>query len=77
MVLLVLENWKLNHGKIQTPVFMPVGTNGTVKGLTVEDLDSTEANSTGKYLPFDASSNDNLIRDLGGLHTFSNWHKPI
>ena len=48
---------ELNHGKIQTPVFMPVGTNGTVKGLTVEDLDSTGVpNNFGKYLPFDASS---------------------
>ena len=31
------------RGKIQTPAFMPVGTNGTVKGMTVEDLKSTGA----------------------------------
>ena len=32
---------ELQHGNIQTPVFMPVGTNATVKGLTVEDLKET------------------------------------
>ena len=32
---------KFKRGSIQTPAFMPVGTNGTVKGLTVEDLKST------------------------------------
>ena len=32
---------ELQHGDIQTPVFMPVGTNATVKGLTVEDLEET------------------------------------
>ena len=32
---------ELQHGNIQTPVFMPVGTNATVKGLTVEDLEET------------------------------------
>jgi len=35
------RNRILPRGKIQTPAFMPVGTNGTVKGLTVEDLKST------------------------------------
>ena len=32
---------KTSHGEINTPVFMPVGTNATVKGLTVEDLEET------------------------------------
>ena len=69
---------ELNHGKIQTPVFMPVGTNGTVKGLTVEDLDSTGAQIIlGNTYHLMLRPGDNLIRDLGGLHTFSNWHKPI
>ena len=34
---------EFTRGKIQTPAFMPVGTNGTVKGMTVEDLESTNA----------------------------------
>ena len=69
---------ELNHGKIQTPVFMPVGTNGTVKGLTVEDLDSAGAQIIlGNTYHLMLRPGDALIRDLGGLHTFSNWHKPI
>ena len=36
-----MQNYNLKEVTIQTPAFMPVGTNGTVKGLTVEDLKST------------------------------------
>ena len=48
---------ELQHGNIQTPVFMPVGTNATVKGLTVEDLEETgSTNNPFKHLSFNASS---------------------
>jgi queuine tRNA-ribosyltransferase len=39
--LLEEQRIEFSRGKIQTPAFMPVGTNGTVKGLTVDDLKST------------------------------------
>ena len=69
---------ELKHGKIQTPVFMPVGTNATVKGLTVEDLEETGSQiilSNTYHLML--RPGDKIIRELGGLHSFCNWKKPI
>ena len=69
---------ELNRGKIQTPAFMPVGTNGTVKGMTVEDLESTNSEIIlGNTFHLMLRPGDEVIRDLGGLHKFSNWNKPI
>jgi len=66
------------RGKIQTPAFMPVGTNGTVKGLTVEDLKSTGAEIIlGNTYHLMLRPGDENVRDLGGLHRFSNWDRPI
>jgi len=66
------------HGSIQTPVFAPVGTQATVKGLTPEQLISLNsqmllANTYHLYL----RPGDELIAELGGLHKFMNWNKPI
>ena len=69
---------EFTRGKIQTPAFMPVGTNGTVKGLTVEDLKSTGSEIIlGNTYHLMLRPGDEAIRDLGGLHKFSNWDKPI
>ena len=66
------------RGKIQTPAFMPVGTNATVKGLTVEDLKSTGSEIIlGNTYHLMLRPGDEAIRDLGGLHKFSNWDRPI
>ena len=66
------------RGKIQTPAFMPVGTNGTVKGITVEDLKSTGAEIIlGNTYHLMLRPGDENVRDLGGLHKFSNWDRPI
>ena len=66
------------HGKIETPVFMPVGTQATVKTLTPEDLHSLGAqiilsNTYHLYL----RPGSKLIAKAGGLHKFMNWNKPI
>jgi queuine tRNA-ribosyltransferase len=66
------------HGVIETPVFMPVGTQATVKAMAPEELDKIGAqiilsNTYHLYLrPGHA-----LIKKSGGLHKFMNWHKPI
>jgi len=66
------------HGVVQTPAFMPVGTQGVVKGITHRDLEAlgTEiilANTYHLYLrPGDA-----LIARAGGLHRFIGWNAPI
>ena len=69
---------KFPRGKIQTPAFMPVGTNGTVKGMTVDDLESTNSEIIlGNTFHLMLRPGDEAIRDLGGLHKFSNWNRPI
>ena len=67
-----------DHGKIETPVFMPVGTQGTVKTQTPKDLEEIKAqiilaNTYHLYLRPGA----NLIEKFGGLHNFIKWDKPI
>ena len=67
-----------DRGKIQTPAFMPVGTNGTVKGLTNEDLLETGSEIIlGNTFHLMLRPGDKSIKDLGGLHKFINWKKPI
>lgn len=66
------------HGVVTTPIFMPVGTQATVKALTPRDLDEARAeiilgNTYHLYL----RPGTGLIRDAGGLHKFMNWHGPI
>ncbi|MBZ5669987.1 MAG: tRNA guanosine(34) transglycosylase Tgt [Acidobacteriia bacterium] len=66
------------HGAVETPVFMPVGTGGTVKGMRQEDLETLGvqillANTYHLYL----RPGHELIRDAGGLHRFMAWPRPI
>jgi len=66
------------RGVIQTPAFMPVGTNATVKGLTVDDLKETHSQIIlGNTFHLMLRPGDKLIKELGGLHKFINWDKPI
>lgn len=66
------------HGEIETPVFMPVGTQATVKAMTKEELDEigTQIILGNTYHLF-LRPGDDLINRLGGLHSFMNWKKPI
>jgi len=66
------------HGIIDTPVFMPVGTQATVKTLSPEELKSIDAqiilsNTYHLYL----RPGHQLIKEAGGLHKFMNWDQPI
>jgi queuine tRNA-ribosyltransferase len=66
------------HGHVETPAFMPVGTQGAVKGVTHRDLDEVGAeillsNTYHLYL----RPGDDLIARMGGLHRFIGWRKPI
>lgn len=67
-----------HHGKIQTPVFMAVGTKATVKALTPEEL--TECGTQvvlGNTYHLHLRPGEKTIQRLGGLHKFMNWHGPI
>jgi queuine tRNA-ribosyltransferase len=66
------------HGVIETPVFMPVGTQATVKAMKPEDVERTGAQiilSNTYHLMLRPGSD--IVREAGGLHEFMNWHKPI
>ena len=67
------------HGDIQTPVFMPVGTQATVKSMTPEELKEEVkaeiilSNTYHLYL----RPGHELVKEAGGLHKFMNWDRPI
>jgi queuine tRNA-ribosyltransferase len=66
------------HGKIQTPAFMPVGTAGTVKALKNDDILNCNAEIIlGNVYHLMLRPGADLIEELGGLHKFMNWSKPI
>lgn len=66
------------HGKVQTPVFMPVGTQATVKGLMPEDVQATGAEIVlGNTYHLMLRPGAEEIAALGGLHRFMNWPLPI
>lgn len=66
------------HGIIETPVFMPVGTQATVKAMTPEELKQLKAEIilSNTYHLFLRPGED-LIKEAGGLHRFMNWDRPI
>jgi len=67
------------HGqKIETPIFMPVGTNGTVKAVTVDELKKIGYSLIlGNTYHLHLRPGDELVRRLGGLHDFMNWNRAI
>lgn len=67
------------HGKVETPIFMPVGTQGTVKAVNNDYLEKdikaqiVLSNTYHLYL----RPGSNILNEAGGLHRFMNWQKPI
>src|SRR5438132_610725 len=66
------------HGTVETPVFMAVGTQAAVKGLTPDQLEAARVQVLlGNTYHLALRPGDELIAELGGLHRFMNWHRPI
>lgn len=66
------------HGVVETPVFMPVGTQATVKGLTPAQLEDAGAQILlGNTYHLTLRPGDQVIADMGGLHRFMGWQRPI
>lgn len=66
------------HGPIQTPVFMPVGTAGTVKAMTPAAVKQTGATIIlGNTYHLMLRPGSELVQEMGGLHRFMNWPGPI
>lgn len=71
-------SFRTPHGVINTPVFMPVGTNSTVKMMTMDHLYNTNAEImlSNSYHLFLRPGNK-LVKEAGGLHNWMNWQRPI
>ncbi len=68
----------LNHGVVQTPIFMPVGTYGTVKGVTPQSLHTMGAQIIlGNTFHLWMRPGLDVVKQFGGLHRFESWNKPI
>ena len=66
------------HGTVETPTFMPVGTKGAVKGLTLQDLRSVGAGVVlGNTYHLFLRPGADLVREAGGLHGFTGWDGPM
>lgn len=69
---------KTAHGDIQTPVFMPVGTLATVKGMTVDNLNALGAQIIlANTYHLSLRPTTEKLEQYGGIHSFMNWKKPI
>lgn len=67
-----------NGQVVQTPVFMPVGTLGTVKGVSVEELEALGAEIIlGNTFHLMLRPGEQIVAQHGGLHQFMNWKRPI
>ncbi len=68
----------LNHGAVETPVFMPVGTYGTVKGVMPSSLEAMGAQIIlGNTFHLWLRPGIEVLKQFGGLHRFEAWNKPI
>ncbi|HTF15540.1 MAG TPA: tRNA guanosine(34) transglycosylase Tgt, partial [Burkholderiales bacterium] len=66
------------HGSVETPAFMPVGTLATVKALDPDDLVQMGASMIlANAYHLHLRPGDDVVRELGGLHSFMRWDRPI
>jgi queuine tRNA-ribosyltransferase len=73
-----LGRLELPHGVVETPMFMPVGTQGTVKTLHPDELEALGARILlGNTYHLWLRPGHEVIRELGGLHRFANWRRPL
>jgi queuine tRNA-ribosyltransferase len=68
----------LNHGVVETPIFMPVGTYGSVKAMSPSELDEIDAQIIlGNTFHLWLRPGTDILDKFGGLHHFMGWQKPI
>ena len=70
--------WRLPHGEVRTPCFMPVGTQGTVRALSPRDLEGVGASMVlANTYHLHVRPGEDVVARLGGLHRFMGWSRPI
>eukprot|EP00595_Chromulina_sp_UTEXLB2642_P000376 CAMPEP_0196762294 /NCGR_PEP_ID=MMETSP1095-20130614/1698_1 /TAXON_ID=96789 ORGANISM="Chromulina nebulosa, Strain UTEXLB2642" /NCGR_SAMPLE_ID=MMETSP1095 /ASSEMBLY_ACC=CAM_ASM_000446 /LENGTH=258 /DNA_ID=CAMNT_0042112891 /DNA_START=1 /DNA_END=774 /DNA_ORIENTATION=+ len=70
----------LKHGKVRTPVFMPVGTKGTIKGLSSQQLQNEPCNPEiilGNTYHLALQPGSDVVKEMNGLHGFMNWNHNL
>jgi queuine tRNA-ribosyltransferase len=68
----------LPHGDVETPAFMPVGTHAVVRGLSAQDVRATGAQIIlGNTYHLHLRPGEEVIEQMGGLHRFTTWNKPM
>ena len=69
---------QLPHGTVETPAFMPVGTQGTVRALSPQDLEAVGARMVlANTYHLHVRPGEDTVAELGGLHRFMAWPRPI
>jgi len=70
--------WRLPHGVVETPCFMPVGTQGTVRTLSPRDLEACGATMVlANTYHLHVRPGEDVVARLGGLHRFMGWPRPL
>jgi len=70
--------WRLPHGEVRTPCFMPVGTQGTVRALSPRDLEACGASLVlANTYHLHVRPGEDVVGSLGGLHRFMGWPRPL
>ena len=70
--------WRLPHGEVATPCFMPVGTQGTVRALSPRDLEAVGATMVlANTYHLHVRPGELVVAKLGGLHRFMGWNRPL
>jgi queuine tRNA-ribosyltransferase len=70
--------WRLPHGEVATPCFMPVGTQGTVRALSPRDLEAVGATMVlANTYHLHVRPGEIVVAKLGGLHRFMGWNRPL
>jgi len=65
---------KLPHGDVKTPVYMPVGTKGAMKGVTYKEMEDMNCRLLlGNTYHLAYRPGGKLLKSVGGLHNFTNW----
>ena len=72
------STFRTSHGPVEMPAFMPVGTQGTVKGLTIDQVRATGAQMVlANTYHLALRPGEQLVEKLGGLHRFMGWDGPV
>lgn len=73
-----VSEMELPHGKVNLPTFMPVGTKGSIKGLTAKEMEEVDCHLLlANTYHMNNSPGSNFLGCFGGIHKFMNWKRNV